>query len=160
MSKVEAITNSGSAVVNGFSFNLQVNIMRHLSLKSALNLTEGYEENGDPLRHAAPLFGSTHLLLGTDKLEADLYSNYNGAKKHEKMAPSELEKSYMYAADKEGLPWSPGWITINYKMKYRIVSHITLMAGIENIFDVRYRPYSSGIVSAGRNLIFSLKVDF
>lgn len=160
MSKVEAITNSGSAVVYGFNFNIHLNIARYLSLKSALNITEGYEENGDPLRHAAPLFGSTHIVFRRGRLDADLYSNYNGAKKYGKMPPSEIEKSYLYASDEEGHPWSPGWITYNYKMTFRIHNGITLMAGVENILDVRYRPYSSGIVSAGRNLIFSFKTDF
>ncbi len=155
LSKVEAMTNSGSARVYGFNINLQVNILRYLSLKSALNLTEGYEENGDPLRHAAPLFGSTHLVFDNSRFSADLYTSYNGAKKFEKMAPSEIEKPYLYATDKNGNPWSPGWYTLNLKMSYRFLNRVSVMAGVENILDHRYRPYSSGIVAAGRNLIVS-----
>jgi len=159
LSKVEAMTNTGSARVYGFNINMQVNIMRYLSLKSALNLTEGYEENGDPLRHAAPLFGSTHLMLKTGLLEADFYANYNGAKKYEKMAPSEIEKPYLYASDKNGNPWSPGWITFNFKMSYRLLNRISVMVGVENILDLRYRPYSSGIAAAGRNFIGSIRIE-
>jgi len=158
-SKVEAMTNSGSARVYGFNINMQVNILKYLSLKTALNITEGYEENGDPLRHAAPLFGSTHLILKTGGFDADLYTIYNGAKKFEKMAPSETEKPYLYASDENGNPWSPGWFTINLKMSYRFVNRVTVMAGVENISDHRYRPYSSGIVAAGRNFIVSLRLD-
>jgi len=158
-SKVEAMTNSGSARVYGFNINMQVNILRYLSLKTALNITEGYEENGDPLRHAAPLFGSTHLILKTGGFDADLYTNYNGAKKFEKMAPSETEKPYLYASDENGNPWSPGWFTTNLKISYRFVNRVTVMAGVENILDHRYRPYSSGIVAAGRNFIVSLRLE-
>ncbi|MCX6332790.1 MAG: TonB-dependent receptor [Bacteroidia bacterium] len=159
LSKVEAMTNSGSARVYGFNINMQVNILRSLSLKSALNLTEGYEENGDPLRHAVPLFGSTHLIFNTGRFDADFYSSYNGAKKFKKMAPSEIEKPYMYATDENGNPWSPGWSTLNLKMSYRFLNRITFMAGVENILDLRYRPYSSGIAAAGRNFMASLRLE-
>jgi hemoglobin/transferrin/lactoferrin receptor protein len=30
---------------------------------------------------------------------------------------------------------------------------------LENITDIRYRPYSSGISAAGRNLILSLRAQ-
>jgi hemoglobin/transferrin/lactoferrin receptor protein len=158
-SKVESMTNSGSARVYGFNINMHVNIAKYLSLKTALNLTEGYEENGDPLRHAAPLFGSTHLIFKTGGFDADLFTNYNGAKKYEKMAPSEREKPYLYAADENGNPWSPGWFTINLKMSYKFLNRISVMAGVENILDVRYRPYSSGIAAAGRNFIVSVRIE-
>ena len=159
LSKVEAVTNSGSARVYGCNLNMHVNIVKHLSFKTALNLTEGYEDNGDPLRHAAPLFGSSHLVFDNSKFSADLYSSYNGCRKFEKMAPSETEKPYLYATDKNGNPWSPGWYTFNLKMSYRFVNRITAMAGVENILDHRYRPYSSGIVAAGRNFIVSVRLE-
>jgi hemoglobin/transferrin/lactoferrin receptor protein len=159
LSKVEAMTNSGSARVYGFNINMQVNIFKYLSLKSALNLTEGYEENGDPLRHAAPLFGSSHFIFKAGGFNADLYTNYNGAKKFEKMAPSEIEKPYMYAVDNNGNPWSPGWGTINLKLSYLFLNRISVMAGVENILDLRYRPYSSGIAAAGRNIIASVRFE-
>ena len=158
LSKVEAITNAGSARVYGFHINLQVNITDVLFLKSALNITEGKEEDGIPLRHSAPLFGTTHLIFDLPKLKADFYSNYNGSKKFEKMAPTEIEKPYMYSTDKNGNPWSPGWFTLNLKLSYEILNRISINAGIENILDTRYRPYSSGIVSPGRNFIVSLKL--
>jgi hemoglobin/transferrin/lactoferrin receptor protein len=158
LSKVEAITNAGSARVYGFHINFQVNITDILLLKSALNITEGKEEDSIPLRHSTPLFGTTHLILDLPKLKTDFYSNYNGSKKFEKMAPTEIEKPYMYATDKNENPWSPGWFTLNLKLSYEILNRISVNAGIENILDTRYRPYSSGIVSPGRNFIVSLRL--
>lgn len=158
LSKVEAMTNAGSARVYGLQVNIQVNMTRNLHLTSTLNLTEGKESNGSYLRHAAPLFGSTHLVFDRSRLKADLYSSYNGSKKYEKMPPSETEKAYMYAKDENGNPWSPGWITLNFKISYAFCNRIFLNAGVENIFDQRYRPYSSGIVAPGRNFILSLRV--
>lgn len=157
-SKVEAIVNSGYARVYGVSINLQANLLKNLILKSSLNITEGKEQGGIPLRHATPVFGTTRLIYESSKIKADLYSVYNGVKTYKKMAPSETAKPYMYATDNDGNPWSPGWYTINFKVSYNISKWSILNAGIENILDNRYRPYSSGIVAPGRNYIVSLRV--
>jgi hemoglobin/transferrin/lactoferrin receptor protein len=130
----------------------------HILLKSSLNITEGKEEGGAPLRHAAPVFGAVHLLAEYPKLRADLYSNYNGARRFAKMPPSEIEKPYLYAADKNGNPWSPGWFTLNFKVSYTIAERFIINGGVENILDHRYRPYSSGIAAPGRNLIISARI--
>lgn len=158
MSKVEAITNAGSARVYGIHFNIQANITDNLLLKSTLNITNGKEKSGIPLRHAAPLFGSTHLLFDAAKLKTDLYASYNGAKKFEDMPPSEIEKPYLYATDKNNNPWSPGWVTFNFKLTYEFIKRLSVNAGVENILDLRYRPYSSGIVAPGRNYLVSLRI--
>ncbi|HOM40570.1 MAG TPA: TonB-dependent receptor [Bacteroidales bacterium] len=158
LSKVEAIVNASYARVYGFSANVYLNIMRHFYLKSVLNVTEGREKGNIPLRHSAPLFGSTHLIFENQSLKADLYSVYNGPKKFSDMPPSEREKPYIYATDINGNPWSPGWFTINFKISYTIPGIVLLSAGCENILDYRYRPYSWGIVAPGRNFILSLRV--
>jgi hemoglobin/transferrin/lactoferrin receptor protein len=158
LSKVQAITNATFARVYGFHINLQVYISSHLSLRSSLNITEGKEKGGIPLRHAAPLFGSTHFMYKSSVFSADLYSAYNASRKFENMPPSETEKPYLYATDDKGNPWCPGWFTINFKASYNVMKWGTINAGIENILDYRYRPYSSGIVAPGRNYIVSLRV--
>jgi hemoglobin/transferrin/lactoferrin receptor protein len=158
LSKVQAITNATYARVYGIHFNLQANITDYLSIRSTLNITEGKEKGGIPLRHAAPVFGSTHIIYKSSDLTADLYSSYNASRKFEKMAPTEIEKPYLYAVDNNGNPWSPGWFTVNFKVSYNFMRWAILNAGIENILDYRYRPYSSGIVAPGRNYIISLRV--
>ncbi len=160
LSKVEAITNAGSAKVYGIHLTIQINLAEYIKITSALNVTEGFEENRIPLRHSAPLFGSAHLIYEKTKFKADLYSDYNGPKKFEKMAPSEIEKPYLYASDANGNPWSPGWFTLNFKVSYDVFDMFKILAGLENILDLRYRPYSSGIAAPGRNLITSIRIKF
>ncbi|HRX97492.1 MAG TPA: TonB-dependent receptor, partial [Bacteroidales bacterium] len=62
--------------------------------------------------------------------------------------------------DDNGNPWSPSWYTINFKAMYQLTDLISLSAGLENITDQRYRPYSSGIVAPGRNFIISVRATF
>jgi len=119
---------------------------------------KGTESGGIPLRHAAPLFGSSHLEYESGRIKADINVIFNGPKTYKNMPPSETSKPYMYAADKDGNPWSPGWYTLNFKVIYRVSPWSLLSAGCENILDHRYRPYSWGIAAPGRNLIISLRV--
>ena len=73
------------------------------------------------------------------------------------LAPSEISKDYLYASDKDGNPYAPSWHTLNIRTQYRYNDKLSITASLENITDQRYRPYSSGISAAGRNLILALK---
>jgi hemoglobin/transferrin/lactoferrin receptor protein len=61
---------------------------------------------------------------------------------------------------KTGTPYSPGWFTLNVKGQYQLSNALTVNAGLENITDLRYRPYSSGIVAPGRNVVVSAQWSF
>jgi len=39
-------------------------------------------------------------------------------------------------------------------------NYLSINAGLENLTDQRYRPYSSGLVAPGRNLIVSVRATF
>jgi len=41
---------------------------------------------------------------------------------------------------------------------FNIGNRFDLTTGVENILDLRYRPYSSGIAAPGRNFIFSARI--
>jgi hemoglobin/transferrin/lactoferrin receptor protein len=47
---------------------------------------------------------------------------------------------------------------MNFKSSYNIKNRLELTAGLENILDLRYRPYSSGIVAPSINFIISARV--
>jgi hemoglobin/transferrin/lactoferrin receptor protein len=163
VSQVQAIQNAANAHVWGLQAGLEINLPAGVGLMSRFNYQNGKEEldNGSkaPLRHAAPWFGTTHLTYSKRKFKADVYAFYNGEVSFTGLAPSEKEKTYMYASDKEGNPYSPGWLTLNMKVLYQLSSHLTLNGGLENITDKRYRQYSSGIAAPGRNFIVSLSAS-
>lgn len=156
-SEVYAIVNAGYAVVYGIQAKAEIKPWTTLRIKTTLNASGGHDNDGEPLRHVPPIFGTTHIIFEKQALKADLYSVYNGSIPYSRMAPSEKDKAYLYATDSEGNPWSPGWFTLNFKASYLVTGNIELTGGVENILDQRYRPYSSGIVAAGRNFIVSLR---
>jgi hemoglobin/transferrin/lactoferrin receptor protein len=160
LSNVQAIQNASKAWIYGFEIGLKMPITNQLDLLSQYSIIGGTEQEGDvevPIRHVAPNFGNTHLVWNANGLKLDFFANYNGDLSFNQLAPSEIEKDYIYALDENGNPYSPSWYTLNFRAQYQVNQSILLNASLENITDQRYKTYSSGMAAAGRNLIVSLK---
>jgi hemoglobin/transferrin/lactoferrin receptor protein len=164
MSKVQAMQNAAFATVYGIQAEVEVKIPAGFGFSSQFNYQKGEEELEDgttsPLRHAAPWFGMSSLTYSAEKLKMDLYATYSGEVSYENLPPEEQDKDYMYAKDDNGNPYSPSWYTFNFKVMYQITDIFSISGGVENLTDVRYRPYSSGITSPGRNFILALRASF
>lgn len=164
LSQVQAIQNAAVATVYGINASFKLQTKSGFGVISHFNWQIGEEELDDgsvsPSRHAAPIFGTTAVTYNFKGLTLRLYADYSGAKSFEELAISEQAKDFIYAIDNNGNPYSPAWYTINFKAMYEFTESFTASAGLENITDQRYRPYSSGIVSPGRNFIISLKANF
>lgn len=80
---------------------------------------------------------------------------FNGKKKLKDYAASG-EDNLQYAPA-SGIP---AWQTYNIKSSVSLFSGATLFAGLENILDLQYRTFSSGINAPGRNIYGGLKYDF
>ena len=159
LSNVQAIQNASKAWIYGFEVGLKVNFSDAFKLTSQYNIIGGTEEDNGievSVRHAAPNFGNTHLVWQKNKFTVDGFINYNGELSNNQLAPSEQEKDYLYAKDSNGNPYAPSWYTLNLRTKYQFNKSLSVTAGLENITDQRYKTYSSGIASPGRNLILSL----
>lgn len=160
LSTVQAIQNASKAWIYGFEVGMEINFAKQLKLRSQYNIIGGTEdENGEevPVRHVAPNFGRTHFIWKNNRLLFDAYLVYNNELSFNQLAPSEISKDYLYAKDNSGNPYAPSWHTLNFRTQYNWDNKLTLTASLENITDQRYRPYSSGISAAGRNLILALK---
>ncbi|MCS7037285.1 MAG: TonB-dependent receptor [Saprospiraceae bacterium] len=164
LSRVLAIQNAAKATVYGLQADVEVRLPAGFGFATKFNYQKGEEELDDgstaPLRHAAPWFGLSRLTYNTGALGLDFYVVYNGEVPHSAMPTEEIDKAYQYAVDANGKPYAPGWYTLNFKAIYRLNNLWTLSAGVENLTDQRYRPYSSGLVAPGRNAILALRANF
>ncbi len=162
MSKVQAIQNAANAYVWGIQTGFEIKFSLGFGLSVRANYQKGEEELDDgtksPLRHAAPIFGTAHFTYSANKIKLDFYGIANGEISYKNLPKEERGKDYMYAIDQNGNPYSPSWYTVNLKVDYKLLEYFSLIGGIENISDQSYRPYSSGMVSVGRNFILSGKI--
>lgn len=164
LSRVEQLQNVAKATVWGVQFSAEVWVSKELSIQTHANLITGKETDDNnnvqvPLRHAPPFYGSTLIRYRCKKFFAEASAMYNSAISNANLAPVEQAKPDIYARDSNGKPYSPGWYTINLKTSYELTKNLLLTAGWDNISNQRYRPYSSGIVAAGSNLIFSIRAS-
>lgn len=164
MSKVQAIQNAAVANVYGIQAGLEVKLPGGLGFTSDLNYQLGQEELDDgaisPSRHAAPLFGVSRLMYHVNQLNLHFYAMYQGERSHDELPVSERGKDEIYALDSNGNTYTPAWYTLNLKVMYQFSDALAVSTGIENLTDLRYRPYSSGISAPGRNFIISLQGFF
>jgi len=164
LSQVQAIQNAANATVYGLQIGFEWKLPRGFGLSSDFNVQKGEEElnNGvkSPSRHAAPWFGMTRLTYAANKLSLQFSGEYNGARSFEQLAFEEQGKPEIYAVDANGKPYSPSWYSLNFKALYQFSPKMSVSAGLENLTDQRYRPYSSGMAAAGRNFILSLRTQF
>ena len=164
LSQVQAIQNAAKANIYGVQFGLDAKLSSGFRFSTDLNFQKGEEEleNGDKSssRHAAPFFGISRLGYIASKLDFELNVQFSDKVSFEDLAEEERGKPEIYATDSNGNLYSPSWYTLNLKSMYKLNQNFTLTAGLENITDQRYRPYSSGIVSPGKNFILALRAKF
>lgn len=165
LSRVEALQNVANASVWGVQFSTDIRLSKSLSWQTHLNFINGKETDDTrdeqvPLRHAAPFYGSSFLRYKFKVYSIEAFAFYNSKISNSDLAPSEQAKGDIYAIDTNGNPYSPAWYTLNLRASIPINRSLVFTAAWENITNQRYRPYSSGIVSAGSNLIVSLRTNF
>lgn len=164
LSQVQAIQNAAVATVYGLQAGFELKLPAGFGLSSDFNYQKGEEELEDgttsPSRHAAPWFGISRLTYGARNLSIQFSAEYSGGVDFDHLPQEEQGKPEIYAVDANGNPYSPAWYTLNFNAMYRFTDQLSVSAGLENLTDQRYRPYSSGIVAPGRNFILSLRATF
>jgi hemoglobin/transferrin/lactoferrin receptor protein len=163
-SRVNAIQNVANAKVWGVQLGWELFLNKHIKWQTKLNWIEGHETDDVkneqvPLRHAPPLFGSSAVQWQKGQFALEINTQFNGQINNANLAPSEKAKTAIYALDKSGKQFCPGWYALHAKASYAI-DKLQIHLGWENITNQQYRPYSSGIVAAGTNFITSLRYSF
>jgi hemoglobin/transferrin/lactoferrin receptor protein len=148
--------NAANALLYGYTISLRADIGEHVVLTGAYNYTHGevLDTNGPnaPLDHIAPAFGRVGVQYNTPKFKSELFSNFSGWKYVSRYSTSG-EDNLQYATS-EGMP---SWYTINLRTSYDATKNLTLQAGVDNLLDLQYRTFASGINAPGRNLTFTVR---
>ncbi len=165
LSDVLALQNINRVNVQGLQLGGRWKINRYFQLASFLNFQQGEELDGSTNEttrptHIAPTFGNTQLTYAFKTITVVAYANYNGEISYNNLAVSERADAHLYAKDENGNPYAPSWASANLKLAWQVTKLFRMDMGVENIFDKRYRPYSSGISAPGRNFLATLRVKF
>jgi hemoglobin/transferrin/lactoferrin receptor protein len=155
-STIQAIVNADNARIWGGNISVIFQISRQFSLNTNLSLSKGKYKDDSPVRHVPPTFGLASVNFHSKRISSKLLFEFNSEMSYKQLADSEREKEYLYAKDSDGLPYTPSWMILSLSNRIKISKKTLATIAIENLFNKRYRPYSSGISAAGRNLVVGL----
>lgn len=154
-SRILANQNLGRATIFGYSTAVKINMTKKFSFYGTFNFTYGRVEtknNEMPLDHIPPIYGKTGFNFENKWLNLDLFMLYNG-KKHLEDYADNGEDNLQYAP-KNGMP---AWQTYNFKTAVSALKELTIYSGVENILNIQYRTFASGINAPGKIFYLGLK---
>ena len=158
LSDVYATQNKAKANLYGFNVNGRLRIMQGTELNATYTYTKGNyidQSKRMPLDHIPPAYGRFGLKHNNKVWNAEIFSVFNSWKR---IADYNLngEDNEIYAT-KDGMP---SWMTLNFNAQFIPTQDLTIGFGVENITDLNYRHFASGISAVGRNYLLSCKVNF
>jgi hemoglobin/transferrin/lactoferrin receptor protein len=158
-SQVQAPQNAAKAYLWGASLSAKLKITEGVLATASYNYTKGRVQNADgtesPLDHVAPVFGRVGVQYTKNKFDSEFFVLYNGWKRITEYSTSG-EDNAQYATP-AGIP---AWWTMNIRASYEVSKSLQMQLGVENLADIQYRAFASGINSAGRNVYATLRARF
>jgi hemoglobin/transferrin/lactoferrin receptor protein len=163
MSDVYATQNKAKAIVYGFNVNGSANFSPNTTLAATYTYTKGNYADRKldglntalPIDHIPPTYGRVGLKHDIKKFTAELFTLFNGWKRIEDYNLNG-EDNEIYAT-KDGMP---GWQIWNINTNYQLTKKLNFSFQIENIADLNYRYFASGISALGRNYIVQARYSF
>ena len=158
--------NMGAASIHGASFEGKWNLTPHLTVSSDLTfIRTDFIEGFGPLPSILPFYGANMLQYNKDKLSVRIRNRFSSAKNPEDYSlggEDGLDETPV-ELNSEGFPQfigTPSWSIFNLSGSYAWTEQLVIRAGLENVFDVHYREFASGISASGRSLMFGASLDF
>ncbi|WP_341839340.1 TonB-dependent receptor [Chitinophaga caseinilytica] len=159
LTPVVAAQNKAKATIAGFQAAAQWQLLPRLRAYGNVTYTHGRYTDAKgarmPMDHIPPVFGKAGVQFGWKQLETEGYVLFNGWKKSKDYNPNG-EDNLVYATP-EG---TPSWTTLNLSARYPVLPWLKVQAGLENLLDIHYRVFASGISSPGRNVVLKLQASF
>lgn len=150
--------NANSAKVKGVSINLNATVSEHFSFNGSFNYIKGLSlDEADvesPLSHIPPMYGKVAATYSDNRQKVNLNIRYNGEK------PLSLYGGSEDNIENATVDGTPSWMTVNLYYQRQFSDRFSGSIGLENILDVHYRPFASGVSAPGRNLIMSINGKF
>ncbi|MBM3919729.1 MAG: TonB-dependent receptor [Sphingomonadales bacterium] len=152
--------NSALGYVTGGYFAAKIQLVDGLFMDANYNSTFGRYKSGEkelwaPIDHIAPDHGRLGLRWSSKEWQCEAFMLFNGRKIRREYSPSG-EDNAQYAPGGQ----TPAWQTYNARASWQVSKNFAASFAVENLLDLNYRVFASGISASGRNLVASVKVSF
>lgn len=170
MTPIYQIQNVGNGQITGIFSSFQWNIWKKLYLTSSLTYTQGIveffsmkmaqESIVGPMDHIPPIYGQVSIKWKSKRYWSEIQYLFNGEKRRSDYSNSgedNLNLSPGYYNTELG---NPAWGILTIRGGIKIIKGLSAQIAAENLFDLRYRYFASGISAAGRNVSVNLNLKF
>ena len=153
--RIQMNKNNEAALIEGVAFFVKYNLLKNITFNVDLSYLKGRDSEKNPLSHIPPLNSKVNLKYYTNDTEVSFYVKHNGTKK-----ANQFDAAGVDNFDEATLEGVPSWTTLNFSISERIDKNILLSVAVENIMDIHYKTFASGMSASGRNIILSLQTNF
>ncbi len=154
--------NGGDGYVHGVESELQVRLSKHWLSRTGFTWMEGYTDydTADGTKITEPV--RTMPLTAYTALRWESEDHRFWAEAAERATDDEDRLTAADKTDTQRIPpgGTPGYAVTDLRCGLRLKHNVSLVAGVENIFDKDYRIHGSGSNEPGRNFILSAEYRF
>jgi len=164
-----ANVNGDTAYIFGGTLDISFVLVNNFTIKGNITYTKGKTNDTDSyLPSISPLFSNIGILYQKNKMDAGLNWRYSAKKNANEYSPggednlnqSPLIDPNLTIDDDEYYTGTPSWNILNTSFGYQATKTLKLQLGLDNIFDVHYKEFASGISASGRNFKASMHLAF
>ncbi len=166
--EVETIANVnlGDAKIYGGVLDWSIDLSHHIAYKGSLTFTDAVGVSDDmPLPSISPLFGNQRLVWENKNTVVEFAFYHSSSKEpgdFSKGGEDGLEETPLInpdaATDEERFAGALSWERFDLNTQHRFSSHLAFGIQLENILNIHYRSFASGISAPGRS--FKLIVNY
>ncbi len=155
-SRVLSLQNQRRARLLGAHINAEAKWGRQLTAYGSIAYTQGHilsAEAPGPLDHIPPAYGRLGIRWQNARLQAEGFALFNGRKP--------LSDYFLNGEDNEQYARPEGtlaWTTLHLRASWRLIRSVSLQIGADNLLDIQYRAFASGINGPGRNFFVCLAI--
>lgn len=167
---VQENVNADKGTIRGLSANVMFKINETWEFGSSYNVTSGEREISlndtttsiAPLTHIPPAYGQTYLSFNKGPVLIKGVVRYNG---HKPLSEYGQTANGSISGTSDNVEYASvdgtlAWTTLNLYSSFKVSSRLNIDLAVENLNDVHYRPFASGVSAAGRNFIIALRGKF
>ncbi|MFY9242504.1 MAG: TonB-dependent receptor [Polaribacter sp.] len=161
--------NKETAYILGYTINYLGKISETINTSGFITYTKGRTyDTKEPMSSIPPLFGQFQVNYKKDKIELGAELRFNSKKDIQDFNFTEGIDNHELTPivnanatnDKDKFFGTPSWVTFGINGSYLVSKNFSVQTRLDNIFDVHYIEFASGVSSPGRNLSVSFMANF
>ncbi|MBL4745450.1 MAG: TonB-dependent receptor [Flavobacteriaceae bacterium] len=160
-----ANVNKGTAAIMGSTVSFYHPIMECLYVNGSLTITKGKTlDTKVPVSSIPPVFGMLEIGFKSERFQSSFLWNYNGRKRISDYNLVEgidnLHQTPVDTSNSTGFYGTPSWHILGFNSKLSINRFVSVFVKVDNIFDIHYREFASGVSAPGRNFSLATTISF